>query len=68
MARVRSADMLNRDYFSHYTPDGKSISDYVGPIIRSEYFVGENIAKGGDGTDTDTPLVHVRRPNEEPRP
>jgi uncharacterized protein YkwD len=25
IARSRSADMVNRNYFSHYTPEGKSI-------------------------------------------
>jgi uncharacterized protein YkwD len=59
LARARSQDMLERDYFSHYTPEGVSVIDqmerlgYVGP--EGYHLAGENLAKGGDGTDTDTP-------------
>jgi uncharacterized protein YkwD len=60
-ARARSQDMLNRDYFSHYTPDGVTVIDQ---LKRQGYYsydpsdyhsVGENIGLGGDFTDQDTP-------------
>jgi uncharacterized protein YkwD len=53
--------MLNRDYFSHYTPDGVTVIDQ---LERRSYYsydpgdyhaLGENIAMGGDGRDEDTP-------------
>jgi uncharacterized protein YkwD len=60
-ARVRSQDMLNRDYFSHYTPGGVTVID----LLRRKghyssepgdyHVLGENIAMGGDGYDEDTP-------------
>jgi uncharacterized protein YkwD len=59
LARARSEDMLDRGYFSHYTPEGATVMDqierlgYDGP--NAYYLAGENLAKGGDGTDTDTP-------------
>jgi uncharacterized protein YkwD len=59
LARARSEDMLERDYFSHYTPEGTTVMDqierlgYDGP--NGYYLAGENLARGGDGTDTDTP-------------
>ena len=60
-ARARSQDMLARDYFSHYTPNGLTVIDL---LKRKGYYsyepgdyhsVGENIAMGGDGNDEDTP-------------
>jgi uncharacterized protein YkwD len=60
-AGARSQDMLNRDYFSHYTPNGVTVIDL---LRRKDYYsyepgdyhsVGENIAMGGDGNDEDTP-------------
>jgi uncharacterized protein YkwD len=60
-ARARSQDMLNRDYFSHYTPAGVTVIDL---LKRKGYYssepgdyqmLGENIAMGGDGNDEDTP-------------
>jgi uncharacterized protein YkwD len=59
IARARSQDMLDRDYFSHYTPQGTTVMDelerlgYFGP--EAFHLVGEIIARGGNGTDTDTP-------------
>jgi uncharacterized protein YkwD len=59
LARARSEDMLERDYFSHYTPEGTTVMNqierlgYDGP--DGYYLAGENLARGGDGTDTDTP-------------
>jgi uncharacterized protein YkwD len=60
-ARARSQDMMNRDYFSHYTPGGVTVIDQ---LKRKGYYsyepgdyrmLGENIAMGGDGNDADTP-------------
>ncbi|MBA2712820.1 MAG: CAP domain-containing protein [Rubrobacteraceae bacterium] len=61
VARSRSADMLDRDYFSHHTPDGKTVTDeliglgYYGYDPGDYKMVGENISRGGDATDSDTP-------------
>jgi len=53
--------MLNRDYFSHYTPHGVTVIDQ---LERRGYYsydpgdyhaLGENIAMGGDVRDEDTP-------------
>jgi uncharacterized protein YkwD len=60
-ARSRSQDMLNRDYFSHYTPGGMTVIDqlarqgYYGYDPGDYHSVGENIGLGGDFTDQDTP-------------
>jgi uncharacterized protein YkwD len=60
-ARARSQDMLNRDYFSHYTPGGVRVIDqlkrkgYYSHQPSDYHILGENIAMGGDGSDQDTP-------------
>ena len=60
-ARVRSQDMLNRDYFSHYTPGGVTVIDLLSRkghySSEPDYYhvLGENIAMGGDGYYEDTP-------------
>src|SRR5215207_6029343 len=60
-ARARSEDMLNRDYFSHYTPGGVTVIDqlkrkgYYSQEPSDYHVLGENIAMGGDGSDQDTP-------------
>jgi uncharacterized protein YkwD len=60
-ARVRSQDMLNRDYFSHYTPGGVTVIDqlrrkgHYSSEPGDYHMLGENIAMGGDGYDEDTP-------------
>jgi uncharacterized protein YkwD len=60
-ARARSQDMLNRDYFSHYTPGGVTVIDqlkrkgYYSQEPSDYHILGENIAMGGDGSDQDTP-------------
>ena len=60
-ARARSGDMLERDYFSHYTPAGVTVIDqlkrkgYYGYEAGDYHILGENIAMGGDGGDEDTP-------------
>ena len=51
IARAHSDDMLERHYFSHVSPDGKSIQDRVAPAYsRSLSRAGENIW-GGHGYD-----------------
>ena len=59
LARARSEDMLERGYFSHYTPEGVTVVDKMKRLgyfgLNGYHMAGENIAKGGDGTDTDTP-------------
>jgi uncharacterized protein YkwD len=60
-ARARSQDMLNRDYFSHYTPGGVTVIDqlrhkgHYSSEPGDYHMLGENIAMGGDGYDEDTP-------------
>ena len=60
-ARSRSQDMLNRGYFSHYTPGGVTVIDqlkrkgYYSYDPSDYHMLGENIAMGGDGKDEDTP-------------
>jgi uncharacterized protein YkwD len=51
IARAHSDDMLERNYFSHISLDGKSIKDRVAPAYsRSLSQAGENIW-GGHGYD-----------------
>jgi uncharacterized protein YkwD len=53
--------MLNREYFSHYTPGGVTVMDqlkrkgYYNYDPSDYHILGENIAMGGDGRDEDTP-------------
>src|ERR671921_2303418 len=60
-ARARSEDMLNRDYFSHYTPGGVTVIDqlrrqgYYGYEPGDYHSAGENIGLGGDFADQNTP-------------
>jgi uncharacterized protein YkwD len=60
-ARARSQDMLNRDYFSHYTPDGVTVIDqlerqgYYSSDPNDYHSLGENLGLGGDLADQDTP-------------
>jgi uncharacterized protein YkwD len=47
IARCHSDDMLKRNYFSHVSPDGKSIQDRVVPAYsRTLSRAGENIWSG----------------------
>lgn len=59
VARARSRDMLDRDYFDHYTPEGTTVTDDIDELVEPppgrEYLVGENIGLGGSGETTDTP-------------
>jgi uncharacterized protein YkwD len=45
IARIRSNDMLNRNYFSHYTPEGKNIRDILKDNNEIFQYEGENLAK-----------------------
>ncbi len=44
IARARSSDMLSRDYFSHYTPEGTNIFDFLRGNGISYRNAGENLA------------------------
>ena len=44
IARSRSADMLARNYFSHYSPEGKNIFNYLRESGISYNYGGENLA------------------------
>jgi uncharacterized protein YkwD len=65
-ARARSAEMLKRDYFSHYSPSGVTVIDqlrregYYGNAAGEYHWVGENIALGGDFADQDSPEQRFR--------
>lgn len=45
IARFRSKDMIDRGYFSHYTPDGKNISHFLIANGISYRAGGENLAR-----------------------
>jgi uncharacterized protein YkwD len=44
LARERSQDMVNRNYFSHQTPDGLYVFDMLKTLGISYSTAGENIA------------------------
>lgn len=47
LADFRASDMVKRNYFSHTTPDGKTVSDYIGKYnFYSDSAWGENMCKG----------------------
>ncbi len=46
LATARSTDMRDRDYFDHYTPDGKSPADLAKAAGLGYKSLGENIACG----------------------
>jgi uncharacterized protein YkwD len=45
ISRSRSTDMINRDYFAHYTPDGKNILDILKECGVKYRNAGENLAQ-----------------------
>lgn len=45
ISRSRSADMINRDYFAHYTPDGKNVLDILEECGVKYRNAGENLAQ-----------------------
>lgn len=47
LADFRASDMVKRNYFSRTTPDGKTVSDYIGKYnFYSDSAWGENLCKG----------------------
>ncbi|MEO8795496.1 MAG: CvpA family protein [Daejeonella sp.] len=48
VARLHSADMFNRGYFSHYTPEGKDPFDRIKKAGISFMSAGENLALSPD--------------------
>lgn len=46
LARFRVCDMFNRNYFSHYTPEGTNIFDFLRNWKIKFKYGGENLAKG----------------------
>ena len=46
VATEHSCDMFARDYFSHVTPDGRTLADRVRSAGVSFYVAGENLALG----------------------
>lgn len=58
IARCHSDDMLKRNYFSHVSPDGKSIQDRVVPAYsRTLSRAGENIWSGHGYDYSDSNLM-----------
>jgi len=45
LARERSNDMMTRDYFSHTTPEGKMIFDFLDARGIYSPYAGENLAR-----------------------
>lgn len=45
-AAVHAKDMADRDYFSHYSPEGEDVGDRATQAGYQWAWVGENIAKG----------------------
>jgi uncharacterized protein YkwD len=45
-ARAKSQDMLEKNYFSHTSPDGKSDFEFIKSAGYTYSFAGSNIAKG----------------------
>ena len=44
VARVHSADMFNRGYFSHYSPEGETVADRASKTGIDFLVIGENLA------------------------
>jgi uncharacterized protein YkwD len=58
IARAHSDDMLKRNYFSHVSPDGKSIRDRIFPAYsRALSQAGENIWSGHGYGYSDSTLM-----------
>jgi uncharacterized protein YkwD len=45
VAEIRSSDLLNRNYFSHYTPEGTNVFDVMRANGVSFRYAGENLAQ-----------------------
>jgi uncharacterized protein YkwD len=44
VAKLRSQDMLYRDYFSHYTPEGENVTNILKSLGINYKKIGENLA------------------------
>jgi uncharacterized protein YkwD len=51
VARLRAADMFQKQYFEHTSPDGTGASDIAEKVGYAYLGIGENIALGGFGSD-----------------
>ena len=45
VATIRSQDLINRNYFSHYTPEGTNVFDVMRANGVSYRYAGENLAQ-----------------------
>ncbi|MHB1376127.1 MAG: CAP domain-containing protein [Candidatus Humimicrobiaceae bacterium] len=45
VATIRSQDLMNRNYFSHYTPEGTNVFDVMRANGVSFRYAGENLAQ-----------------------
>lgn len=43
-AKIKAQDMLDKDYFAHYSPDGKKPWDFISRDQYEYLYVGENLA------------------------
>lgn len=53
VADIRSNDLINRNYFSHYTPEGTNVFDVMRELGAGFKYAGENLAQAspaGAGT------------------
>lgn len=48
LGRLHSADMFTRGYFSHYSPEGKSVADRAAESNVGYLVIGENLAYAPD--------------------
>jgi len=53
IARQRANDMASRGYFSHYTPEGKTVFDSFRTEDRRRLYIGEILARN-NGEDSDS--------------
>lgn len=60
IARARSRDMLDRDYFDHTTPEGETVTDQPKRMGYASYLVGENISRGTAGSGSQIPENNFR--------
>jgi len=60
-ALAKANDMLDKDYFAHYSPDGKKPWDFIDRNQYKYVFVGENLAMNFTNADS----VHMALMNSE---
>lgn len=58
LAESRSADMYQRGYFSHYTPEGKTVADFAQSQGIEFMVIGENLAYAPTLTDAHQGLMN----------